>query len=392
MRDVVVIGAGPAGLAIARSLVDRGLDCAVVAPPNRWHATYGAWRDDVESCELGSPLSLLARGEWSKVRVVGRREHRLERPYIVFDNDALQASLCQGVEIIDSFAAAVEHALGVSTVRLANDQSLTARLVIDATGRGGFLAQRGVAVGAQAAYGLLLNRPPTATGPMATIEDDVFTLMDWSTPPTFLYAARFKNGQLLVEETSLYAEPPHDVGDLRLRLSRRLGGDFTTGSAAVEQVNIPMGAPLPARTTRTVGFGAAVGFIHPVTGYSVAASLRAAPRVADSVATSMAAGLVGSELSQAAWSAVWPSHLVQTRRWHDVGLAALRAMPPEMVPDFFDAFFDLPRELSSAYLRIDSDPRLVRSAMLGVFRRVDNSIRVRLVSSPASLLRALVAR
>lgn len=392
MRDVAIIGAGPAGLAMARSLVDRGLDCVVAAPAASWRATYGAWRDDVESCELGAPLGSLTKGEWPRVRIVGRREHLLSRPYVVFDNDALQASLGTGVDRIEASAIAVEHAVAHSEVRLAEGESLTAKLVIDASGSGSFLARSGVAVGAQTAYGLVLDDLPAVGGQRFDIENDVFTLMDWSAPPTFLYAARYKNHQMLVEETSLYAEPPHAIDDLRSRLGRRLGGDLTSSARSVEQVHIPMGAPLPARTTRTVGFGAAAGFIHPVTGYSVAASLRAAPRVAGAVATSIATGQSGSVVSEAAWRAVWPSHLVQTRRWHDVGLAALRAMPAATIPLFFDAFFDLPTETWSAYLRVDADPKSVRAAMLGVFRRVDNATRLRLMSSPASLLRALGAR
>ena len=43
----------------------------VVAPGTAWHATYGAWRDDVEACELGAPLDGLLRGAWPTVRVVG---------------------------------------------------------------------------------------------------------------------------------------------------------------------------------------------------------------------------------------------------------------------------------------------------------------------------------
>ena len=392
MHDVAIIGAGPAGLAVARSLADRGVDCVVIAPPRTWHATYGAWRDDVDKCELGAPIATVARGQWSTVRVVGRREHRVARPYVVFDNDALRASLAANLSIVGSSVVSVEHSLDASTVRIEDGTSLVARLVIDATGNGDFLARIGRAIGAQTAYGLVVSDTPQELSNRFGIEPDVFTLMDWSTPPTFLYAARFPDTRLLIEETSLYAEPPHEIDDLRRRLSARLGDDLTTAAVAVERVNIAMGAPLPSRSTRVVGFGAAAGFVHPVTGYSVAASLRAAPRVADALAAALAARRFGAELSQTAWQAVWPSRLVQTRRWHDVGLAALRAMPAATIPSFFDAFFELPTELGAAYLRVDSDPRAVRAAMLGVFRRVDNATRLRLMSSPASLLRALVAR
>ena len=153
-----------------------------------------------------------------------------------------------------------------------------------------------------------------------------------------------------------------------------------------------MGGSLPARTTRVVGFGAAAGFVHPVTGYSVAASLRAATRVANEIVQQLSRGTTGTDLSLAVWGAVWPKHLVRARGWHDMGLAVLSALPPRLIGGFFDAFFELPQAQWSAYLRIDTEPAEVRAAMLGVFRRVDMATRLALVAQPAALVRALGAR
>ncbi len=392
MRDVAVIGAGPAGLALARSLVRLGVDAVVVSPNLAWGATYGVWRDDVEHCDLGAPIDAVVRGSWPTVRVVGTREHLLVRPYVVFDNHWLRASLGAGVENVEASVTHVEHLPEYSTVQLSDGRHLEVRLVVDATGSGRFLNRRQSAAGAQTAYGLLLGRIDEAMAGRLGVVDDVFTLMDWSSPPTFLYAARFADGRFLVEETSLYAEPPHERAELRARLASRLGSDATGEAQSVEHVHIPMGAPLPMLTTRTVGFGAAAGYVHPVTGYSVAASLRAAPRVAEAIAGALSSRHPAADRSRAAWEAVWPPALVRTRRWHDVGLAVLRSLPTTTIPKFFDAFFGMPPSLSAAYLRVDSDPSTVRSAMLEVFRRVDTPTRLRLMSSPAALLRALVAR
>lgn len=392
MRDVAIIGAGPAGLALARSLVRLGVDAVVISPNLAWSATYGVWRDDVEHCDLGAPLDTVVLGSWPKVRVVGTREHLLARPYVVFDNHGLRAGLGTGVENVEASVTNVEHSSEHSILRFGDGGRMEARLVVDATGSGRFLNHRRAAAGAQTAYGLVLGLSDEAITRRIGLGDDVFTLMDWSSPPTFLYAARFSDGRVLLEETSLYAEPPHDIPQLRARLASRLGGDATDGASAVEHVSIPMGAPLPMLTTRTVGFGAAAGYVHPVTGYSVAASLRAAPRVADAIAGALSSRPPGAEQSSAAWGAVWPPALVRTRRWHDVGLAALRSLPSTTIPRFFDAFFDMPPQLSSAYLRVDSDPADVRAAMLEVFRRVDVPTRIRLMSTPVALLQALVAR
>lgn len=391
MHHVVVIGGGPAGLALARSLTDRSIDVLVISSNTSWHATYGAWRDDVASCELGAPLDSLLRGAWPTVRVVGAREHLIARPYIVFDNGRLRDGLVRGVKVLVGEVEAVEHNVEYSSVRVAGGQSIDAGLVIDATGSGVFLARRGVAAGAQTAYGVVVDSS-SEFARRAVPMPDCFTLMDWSSPPTFLYSAKFNDGSCLIEETSLFDQPPRGIDELRVRLAERLGLDGTDQAIAVERVHIPMGEPLPLRTTRVVGFGAAAGFIHPVTGYSVAASLRAAPRVAESIRTSLMARRMGSHLADDVWESVWPAHCLRTRGWHEMGLSALRSLTESAIPKFFDAFFELPIPLSAAYLRIDSNPGDVRSAMLGVFKGVDTSTRLRLMSSPGALLRALAAR
>lgn len=392
VHDVVIVGAGPGGLALARCLVDRGVDVIVVAKDAHWAATYGSWRDDVESCDYLPPLDELLRGAWPKVKVVGRRRHFLARPYLVFDNQRLREALAGSVVIRSGLVMGVEHTIEESRVRVQNDDVLQARLVIDATGSGSLLARRGSSRGAQTAYGVVVGSQAADLVARADISADAFTLMDWSSPPTFLYAARFADGTALIEETSLYADPAHDTQDLRGRLAARLGEDATPRALAVERVQIPMGEPLPSRNTRVVGFGAAAGYVHPVTGYSVAASLRAAPRVAESIRVGLARNLTGPSLAMHVWDAVWPRHLVRTRAWHDMGLAVLKSLPSASIPGFFDAFFDLPAQLSAAYLRIDGHPREVRRAMLGVFRRVEPSTRLRLLSSPGALAQALAAR
>ena len=398
--DVAIVGAGPAGLSLAHALVARGVDTCVVSPDAPWHATYGAWRDDIETCELGESLDALVRGAWPIVRVVGAREHLVERPYVVFDNQRLRSSLATGVVTYNDSVLSAEHDLHTTTLRLASGGVIRARLVIDATGNGVLLAHRPASRGAQAAYGLVV-------GDTSHVDPGVFTLMDWRQPTrnneqrlgngrtndaTFFYGARFNDGTSLVEETSLFAEPPRDINELRGLLAARLGSDLTGQATAVERVHIPMGRELPSRTTRVVGFGAAAGYIHPVTGYSVAGSLRAASRVGQAIETALKDCKHASELASAVWQSVWPTQLLSTRAWHLAGLHALRRLPSERVGEFFDEFFSLPVDLWSGYLRIDTEPSVVRRAMLTLFRRSNVALQVRLAASPAALLRAIVAR
>jgi lycopene beta-cyclase len=261
-----------------------------------------------------------------------------------------------------------------------------AALVIDATGSRP--VQRGGG-GAQTAYGLTVDLD---TAQRLGVLPGVFTLMDWSRPPTFLYGAPFADGSVLVEETSLYADPPRSLEYLAERLRARLGPHGATTTNGVERVTIPMGGPLPDRTARVVAFGASAGYVHPVTGYSVAASLRAAPRVAETVSVCLAQRQRGDKLAKATWDAVWPAAQLRTRAWHAMGLDVLQSLPDAAVAEFFDAFFSLPMHQWSAYLRVDASPREVRRAMLGVFRGVGAATRLRLMSSPGGLWRAIVAR
>lgn len=385
-HDVIVLGGGPAGAALAHSLAKRNVDVVVISPTTPWHATYGSWRDDVAGAELGAPLESVLRGSWNTVRVVGSREHLLHRPYVVFDNSRLRASLLRDVPAVEGMVDNVSSSRDTSTVRLASGALMEGALVIDATGSRPVPQGEG---GAQTAYGLTVD---LRTAQRVGVLPGVFTLMDWSQPPTFLYGAPFSDGSVLVEETSLYAHPPRSLEYLEERLRARLKPEGATTTNGVERVTIPMGGPLPDRSTRVVAFGASAGYVHPVTGYSVAASLRAAPRVAEAIRVSLVQQRRGDVLAKATWDAVWPATQLRTRAWHAMGLEVLRTLPDAAVAEFFDAFFSLPMHQWSAYLRVDASPREVRRAMLGVFRGVGAATRLRLMSSPGGLWRAIVAR
>ncbi|MFZ9912893.1 MAG: lycopene cyclase family protein [Ilumatobacteraceae bacterium] len=386
-HDVVIVGSGPAGAALARSLVIRGMNTVVVGPPTPWHATYGAWRDDVVRAEIGQPLGDVLRGSWNIVRVVGSREQLLRRSYVVFDNSRLRAALLGAVAVRDDIVTEVSHGVSASTVQLASGTTIDSLVVVDCTGSGEFLARRTPRGGAQTAYGVVADAD---VGERVGVRSGVFTLMDWSRPPTFLYGAPFPDGSVLLEETSLFANPPRPIEQLAERLDARLGMEGAVRST--ERVTISMGDSLPARTTRVVGFGAAAGYVHPVTGYSVAASLRAAPRVAAAIEHNVKQGRRGGELSAAIWKAVWPREQLRTRAWHDMGLEVLSSLPDAAIAEFFDAFFSMPMSQWSAYLRVDAPAREVQAAMLGVFRRVGLATKLKLMSSPGGLLRALASR
>ena len=139
----------------------------------------------------------------------------------------------------------------------------------------------------QVAYGIIaeFERPLLADGEC--------TLMDWRGPertvPTFGYTLPI-DGRWLVEETALASRPALGFDELERRLHDRLRADglVIKHIHGIERVSFPMDVPLPLRTQRTLGLGAAASLVHPATGYSVAASLRSAPRIAAAIAAQLA--------------------------------------------------------------------------------------------------------
>jgi len=239
----------------------------------------------------------------------------------------------------------------------------------------------------QSAYGVF-------TSGAGVVPAESFTLMDWSLGfeghPTFLYAMDLGDGRALVEETSLVGNEDLPANELRRRLFERLGVAELSGE--VEVVSIPMGGRLPGRSTTVVGFGAAAGFIHPVTGYSVAASLRAAPRVADAIARATGDGLSGAALVNDTWRAVWPADLVRTRALHDYGLAALQRLDTKRIATFFDAFFELPEADWSDYLRIDTPSKRIAGVMARFFASMPAGVRLTVMGTSPRALGRLFAR
>jgi lycopene beta-cyclase len=210
---------------------------------------------------------------------------------------------------------------------------------------------------------------------------------------TFCYALPVHDGWL-VEETVLAARPAVEPIALLPRLAARLGrhpDDLLAEAVRTEYVRIPMGGPRPVAAQPVVAFGAAAGYVHPATGFSIASSIRAAARVADAIGGALAGGpaLAAVDTSPIA-EAVWPSALRRTRQLHEYGLETLLRLDDDGVRQFFGAFFDLPTDEWSEYLHIDADPADIARVMTALFRSSSWSMRRRLmVGNPFPLVRLL---
>ena len=310
--DVAVLGSGPAAWAAAAALAPTGVRVTLIAPdPDQlWTNTYGSWVDQIDASVLA-----LVRGTdvWAQVfdtvQVIGERHQLAGRAYGRFDNatlaSALRATANTGaLNVRGASATRVSHDSTGSTIELNKGASVRAALVLDATGATSpFITREDRAQPAafQVAYGIIagFTRPP--------LSENTCTLMDWRGPdrsvPSFAYTLPI-DGRWLVEETVLASRPGVGFDELERRLHDRLRADglVPTEIQTVERVSFPMDVPLPHRTQRTVGLGAAASLVHPATGYSVAASLRSAPRIAATIAEHLGAGSVDLDrLAHAAW-------------------------------------------------------------------------------------------
>ena len=99
LTDVVVVGDGPAGCALAHGCTRRGVDHVLVGTGLPWTATYGCWVDELEPAagDVGSVADLFAV-TMSELAIVTDRRQILSRSYGVLDNDAVRDRLLADVD------------------------------------------------------------------------------------------------------------------------------------------------------------------------------------------------------------------------------------------------------------------------------------------------------
>ena len=377
--DVLVVGAGPAGMALAAACGKLGLDVGLLDPnPDRpWVATYGMWTPELPADLPASVVAARAAG-----RAIAITEHRLGWEYAVLDIDALRAHLAAQFTGVSVHAGRAVGSPERGVVALADGSTLRAAVVVDAAGRWRPLdptPSRRVPA-EQTAYGLIL--PEQSVTPLVAANEALF--MDWRADhgepgwPTFLYVVPLGQGQILVEETSLARRPGLPLSTLRRRLHARLAhhGIATPKDARSEKVSFRVDHPRHSGST-VLGFGAAAPLIHPATGFSVAASLQLAPRVAAAIA----AHLPGDpdRALAAAHATVWSPSAKVIHRVRQIGLEALLRMPGAEVPGFFEKFFTLPDAHRWAYLTGRDDVGGTVAAMASLFRESDWRMRRHLV-------------
>ena len=311
--DIVVLGAGPAGLTIAEASAARGASLAIVAPEPHagWTPNYCVWAD-----ELPQTWAASVEWRWARARVetaLGARQ--LERSYVKLDTARLQSMLSgelrrHGARFVDGAATALEHDAEQTLVRLRDGKTIRARVVIDASGaRSRFVRRSHARVPAlQVAYGALIHAPGHPFDPAEAV------LMDFrpasprlGDPPSFLYALPLDQDRVFLEETSLAHRPGVDIAKLRARLETRLAalGLQDCEVLAEEHCVIPMGLGLPLPRQDVLPFGAAASMVHPASGYLMSQIARKAEPVALALVEALETG--GRQAAiDTAMSTLWP--------------------------------------------------------------------------------------
>ncbi|SMB90702.1 lycopene cyclase (CrtL-type) [Deinococcus hopiensis KR-140] len=382
--DVLVVGGGPAGVALASEFARRGLRVRLVAPeePRAFAPTYGAWLD-----ELPGWAQACLEAVWTDVRVyMTQTPTPLLRPYALLDNAALlDALLCRAGKHLTWTVGTVRGAARAGEGWEVHGQAgerWWAAVVVDAGGHAGSLRRPRHPGGAalQTAYGVVAHFDSPPISPGSTVWMDYraehLPATDVRAAPTFLYAMHLGGTRYLVEETSLIARPAPSRALLRERLYARLRalGALPGEIEREEWVAFPMNAaaPLPGPW---LAFGSAAGMVHPVSGFQVAGALSAAPEVADAVTGALVAS--GPEAAVwAGWSALWPPERRAARELALLGVDALLALPGNMLPDFFRAFFGLPASEWRAFLSHGAGAGDLARTMLRVFAAAKQGVRL----------------
>ncbi|XP_027339656.1 lycopene epsilon cyclase, chloroplastic isoform X2 [Abrus precatorius] len=336
--DLVVIGCGPAGLALAAESGKLGLKVGLIGPDLPFTNNYGVWEDEFKGLGLEGCI-----------------EHVWKDTIVYLDNK-------DPILIGRSYGRVSRHLL---------HEELLRRLVTVASGAAsGKLLQYevgGPKVSVQTAYGVEVEVENNPYDPNLMVFMDYRDYMKQNVKcleakyPTFLYAMPMSRTRVFFEETCLASKDAMPFDLLKKKLFSRLNtmGIKITKTYEEEWSYIPVGGSLPNTEQKNLAFGAAASMVHPATGYSVVRSLSEAPKYATVIATILkeghARGIITQErrkenLAMQAWNTLWPQERKRQRAFFLFGLALILQLDIEGIRTFFRTFFCLPDWMWQGFL------------------------------------------
>ncbi|KAK6163601.1 hypothetical protein DH2020_000465 [Rehmannia glutinosa] len=359
--DVIVIGAGPAGLRLAEQVSSRGMRVCCLDPSllSMWPNNYGVCVDEFES--LGLEDCLDKTWPMTCIHINDQKNKYLDRAYGRVGRKELKLKLlsdcaANGVKFHKAKVWKVEHEEFESSIACDDGTELKACLIVDASGfTSSFIEyDKPRNVGYQVAHGILaeVDHHP--------FDLDKMVLMDWRDShlgnepylrannlklPTFLYVMPFDSNLVFLEETSLVSRPMFSYAELKKRMVARLRHLGIRVRTVVEDERsvIPMGGPLPRIPQSVMAIGGNSGIVHPSTGYSVAQSMTLSPFLAETIAECLGSTRMirGTPLYHRAWNSLWPVERRRSREFYNFGMETLLKLDLNGTRRFFDAFFEL---------------------------------------------------
>ncbi len=412
--DVLVLGVGPGGLAIASALCNEGLNVDVLSINDHnevWPYTYGIWGEEVD--ELGvahllehrwkNTVSFFGKGSQNKNSEENNATEHC-RDYGLFDKRKLQRhwiNQCnQGnVKWHRGVASKIDFVDSISRVTTIEGKTLTARIVIDATGyKPVFLkhsANSKIAI--QTCYGIVgkFNKSPVEPGQFVLMDyrSDHLSKQELKEPPTFLYAMDMGEDVYFLEETSLGLEPPVSLETLQIRLKSRLehrGLEITELHHEELGLFLPMNMPLPDLKQPLLGFGGSASMVHPASGYMVGGLLRRAPSVAQNIALAISnENATSAEIASKGWNAIWPKELRRKQALYQFGIEKLMRFNEPQLRSFFKGFFGLSKQEWYGFLTNTLTLKELVQAMVTMFVNAPWSVRIGLMGMQGKELKLL---
>lgn len=403
--DLVVIGCGPAGLALAAESAKLGLNVGLIGPDLPFTNNYGVWEDEFKDLGLAGCIEHV----WQDTIVyldnndpilIGRAYGRVSRHLL--HEELLRRCVESGVSFLNLRVESIdEGANGQSLIVCEQDIVVPCRLATVASGAAsGKLLQYevgGPKVSVQTAYGLEVEVENNPYDPGLMVFMDYRDYMNQKVPcleaeyPTFLYAMPMSPTRVFFEETCLASRNAMPFDLLKKKLLSRLKtmGIHIVKTYEEEWSYIPVGGSLPNTEQKNLAFGAAASMVHPATGYSVVRSLSEAPKYASVIANILKRGNSEGILSQQrnngnismlAWNTLWPLERKRQRAFFLFGLALIVQLDIEGIRTFFRTFFRLPSWMWQGFLGSSlSSADLVVFAFY-MFIIAPNNLRMNLIS------------
>eukprot|EP00468_Gymnochlora_sp_CCMP2014_P002625 CAMPEP_0167762396 /NCGR_PEP_ID=MMETSP0110_2-20121227/12744_1 /TAXON_ID=629695 /ORGANISM="Gymnochlora sp., Strain CCMP2014" /LENGTH=1052 /DNA_ID=CAMNT_0007649265 /DNA_START=179 /DNA_END=3337 /DNA_ORIENTATION=+ len=397
--DVLVAGVGPAGLALAGELAERGVDVGLVGPETSFTNNYGVWEDEFKDLGLEHTLekvydeTLVVIDEKKGYEAINRKYARVGRKEL---RDHL-VSKCKNSGRVRYLSGIVE---GVSRdtseptkiVELQNGDKLSAKFVTMSTGHNREVLEyeEGPPPTWQTAYGIeiAMKNHPWASDKAVFMD---LSQSDDENPgvsrvPSFLYILPDED-KVFLEETCLVSQVQVPFDELKRRLYKRLqnmGVTVDPESIIEEEASwIPLGGPLPKVPQSVLGFGAAAGLVHPASGYSIVNSLKMASSVADSIVEGLGTGDFDSA-SMKAWQTIWSDENRQKMAFYQFGSDLIAKMSLSEIKEFMRTFYSLPSPLWKGFLSHDLNPAGLMVLAISMFAIGGAELRMSLISELAS--------